>query len=450
MGTGAWVLVATVEGAVVAAPTSLDWTLLFLYVGTALTVSFCCSVLEATLLSVRMASLLERADQGERGAAILLDLKRTRVDDAISAILLLNTVAHTVGAALAGAQAAVCFGSRWVGVFSGVLTVLVLVVTEIIPKTLGTVHAKALTGVVGRSLWVMVRVLAPVLRITRAVTQLIAKGHRHTVSRAELAALVAMATRDGSLRRDESRVLRNVLRFDHARVEDVMTPRTVATMLPASTPMEVLLGDEVAHVYSRIPLYEGDRDHVTGYVLQREVLGAVARGADRAAPLREYKRDVPLVPESATLGETLKLLLERREHMAIALDEFGGVSGLVTLEDVIETILGVEIVDESDRVEDLRKLAVQLRDRRLERIAARSAPAREAAGAQMRRRRGGEEGKEGEEGEEEREEDKRGRAGAGTGQEQQEEGEGEGAGAGTGAEPDGKETERKAADGEAA
>lgn len=345
----------------------LGLALLSTYVGAALLLSFLCSLLEATLLSIRVSELVGRKNSGERGAAILLDIKQNRLDDAISAVLTLNTIAQTIGAALAGAQAAVVFGDAWVGVFSGVLTLLVLVLSELIPKTLGTSHASRLVGFVGRALRVYMAVLAPLLFMTRLLTKLFTRETKKPISRAELAALLGIATREGTLRRDESRLFDNVLRLEEVTVADVMTPRTVAMMLPATTSIADFLVHPSIDIFSRIPLYGENRDEIVGYIVQRDVLAALARGADPHEPLSYFKRDVWFIPENVSLGSALRQFLQRREHMAIVADEFGSVSGLVTFEDLIETILGAEILDESDRVVDMRALAIQLRDRRMRR-----------------------------------------------------------------------------------
>lgn len=350
-----------------------DAWLLVLYVGTALSVSFLASLLEATLLSVRISEIEPRAEAGHRGAVQLLELKRSRIDDAISAILTMNTIAQTLGAALAGAQAARVFGSTRVGIFSGFLTVLVLVCTEIIPKTLGTVYAPQLVNFVGRTLGLLTWALAPILYVTRILTRLIAPGGTPPISRSELTALVGMAAREGAIQHQESQVFENVLELEKIKVEDVMTPRTVVIMLPATSTLGELVEHTETSSVSRIPLFTEDRDRVSGYCVQREALLAAARGAPPETPLADFRREVTHIPESATLAHALRHFLNEGEHLAMAIDEFGGVSGLVTLEDLVETILGVEIVDESDRVADLRHLATELRDRRLARRQARRA-----------------------------------------------------------------------------
>lgn len=344
--------------------------LLVLTVLGALSISFLCSILEAALLSTREADLSQRASSGDQGAARLLAIKRDQIDDAISAILTLNTVAHTIGAAVSGAQAAVVFGDQWVGVFSGVLTILILVITEIIPKTVGTVYASALANVVGRTLASLIWVMRPALYLTRALTRLVSHGHKNHVTRGELLAMVQMAADEGTLDDSEVRVVSNLLKFDDIPVTSIMTPRTVMVALQADTPLRQLYLNEKARIFSRIPLYEGgDKDQIVGYVLMRDALRTAAydpEAADEGA--RNKMRPVRFVPQTTSVAQVMRTFLTEKEHLAIVVDEHGGVSGLVTLEDVVETVLGVEITDEFDDVADLRQLAQALREKRLQRI----------------------------------------------------------------------------------
>ena len=299
---------------------------------------------------------------------MLLNLKQTRVDDAISAILTLNTVANTLGATLAGAQAAKVFGSAWVGVFSGALTFLILVVSEIIPKTLGAVYSRHFSGIVGWSLQILTRAMRPVLVISRLLTRLLTRGHAPTLSRGELASTIATAAHHGAISPGESRIFENLLRFEEVRVEDVMTPRTVAIMLSADATIADLLADREAEAVSRIPLFRDSRDNVVGYVLQREILKRAADGCHQDTTLESLMRPISFIPEVATVASAMRQIIERREPIAMAIDEHGGVSGLVTLEDLTETVLGVEIIDESDRIVDQRQAAAALRDQRMERM----------------------------------------------------------------------------------
>ena len=343
-------------------------TLLILFVGFALGISFLCSLLEATLLSVGMSTLSEQRDAGNRGAGWLLDLKRTRIDDAISAILILNTLANTLGATMAGAQATRLFGSAWIGVFSGVLTLLILVLSEIVPKTLGAVYARSLSGFVGWALLFLTRMMTPALVLSGALTGLLTRGKKAGLSRGELAAVIDRAAREGALSKAESRLLGNLLRSREVQVEDVMTPRTVTFMMPASATVQDLLGATDAEAFSRIPLYRDDPDNVVGYVLQRDVMKAVATGCEKTRLLGEFLREIWFIPEVTSVGQALQQFLERREPLAMATDEHGALAGLVSLEDLTETLLGTEIVDEMDRIVDLRQEAVKLRDRRLQRM----------------------------------------------------------------------------------
>jgi CBS domain containing-hemolysin-like protein len=343
-------------------------TLLLLFVGFALGVSFLCSLLEATLLASRNATLAEKATAGSRGSQLLLEIKQHRADDAISSILILNTVSNTLGATLAGAQAAKIFGSTWIGAFSGVLTLLILVFSEIIPKTLGAYYWRNFCGFAGRVLSILIQIAAPALVVSRLLTRLLTRGRSYRMSRGELVHVVSTASSQGTISDDESEMVRNLLRFSDVRVEDVMTPRTVTYMVSADTTVDSLLKDGKSEAFSRIPIFDRSRDDVVGYVLMRDVLKAASDGGDRTLPVRRYKREILFIPEIATIDAALRQILERREPIAMAVDEHGGIAGLVTLEDLAETILGVEIVDEFDLVVDLRREAARLRDQRMERM----------------------------------------------------------------------------------
>jgi CBS domain containing-hemolysin-like protein len=341
---------------------------LLLYVTFALGISFLCSLLEASLLSVRMATLSELRDQGNRGAGRLLELKRNRIDDAISAILILNTMANTLGATMAGAEAARLFGNAWIGLFSGVLTFLILVVSEIIPKTLGAAYARALSSFVGHTLRFLTWIMAPVLVLSRALTGLLTRGKQGQLSRGELAAVIETAGRDGAISAVETKLFANLMRFNEIQVESVMTPRTVAVTRSVDATIDDLLHDHETDAFSRVPLFRGDADNIVGYVLQRDVTKAVATGCDRAERLETFMREIWFIPELTTIGVALRQFLKRREPLAMVTDEHGGIAGLVTMEDLTETLLGAEIVDEFDTVVDLRRKALELRDQRLARL----------------------------------------------------------------------------------
>ena len=343
-------------------------TLLIIYVSFAVITSFLCSILEAALLSVREGELEDRQARGDKAAQKLLTLKRDRVDDAISAILILNTLAHTLGVAGAGLQA----GQVWPDqhfllnvVFPAALTLVILIGTEIIPKTLGAVYASRLVGFVASALSGLVWIMWPFLVLTRLITGALTSHGKTPISRGELAAMVSLASREGTLPARESKLLSNVLSYHAIQLGDVMTPRTVATMVDADTELGDFLQDQDARAYSRIPIYQGTRDHVIGYLLQREVLSEAVGDVDLSRKVVDFKREAYFLPEEEPLDDALRRMTQEHHHLALVTDSYGGISGLVTLEDLLETILGVEIVDESDRVVDLRAEAIALREKRL-------------------------------------------------------------------------------------
>lgn len=339
---------------------------------TALAVSAICSVLEASLLSSSVIRLTKRRDSGDKAAGRLLEIKEERLDDAIGAILTYNTIAHTIGAALAGAQAAKVFGDVWVGVFSAILTLLILVFTEILPKTFGAAHAESpwLVKLVGALLVLMIKPpMKWILVVTRKLTNLIARdAEARVLTRGDLEAMVQMASRDGAIASDESRVLSNLLRFETITVDDVMTPRTVLAMAESGLTVEQMVAREDVQPYSRVPIFKQIRDQVEGYVLMSDVLRAALNAEDRLRPISEFTRPIPFISESLSVGKALKYFTEHSTHLAMVQDDLGVVGGLVTMEDLIETALGVEIVDERDRVADLRKVAMELRDKRMARM----------------------------------------------------------------------------------
>ena len=349
-------------------------TLLVFFVGFALSVSFLCSLLEAALLSARRGMLAEKKAAGHRGAGLLLEIKEERIDDAISAILILNTVANTLGATMAGAQAARVFGSSAVGIFSGILTFLILVFSEIIPKTLGALYAPQLSNVVGYTLQGLTASMSPALAVSRVLTRLLAPTEPTKFSKGELEALIATFAKEGVIDPAQTNLLESLMRFDTVRVSDVMTPRPVMVMMPSDANVADLLATPATDAFSRIPLHAPENpDDVVGYVVQREVLRAAASSAGRDRPLDAFRRPVFFIPGFIRAGAALHQLLDRREALAVVVDEHGSIEGVITLEDLTETLIGAEIVDESDRVVDLRQAALEYRDRRLARLKERRA-----------------------------------------------------------------------------
>ena len=333
-------------------------TLLIVYVAIALGFSFLCSVLEAVLLSVGPAYLAKIKEEdpklGEKLSALKADLDRP-----LAAILSLNTIAHTVGAAGAGAQAQALWGSDILTVASAVLTLLILVVSEIIPKTLGAVHYKRLAPFAASVLPLLILMLLPLVWLSKQITRLISaksSAHGGGVDREEIAALAQMGAEEGLFDANESRVLRVLFTLKDVRASDIMTPRSVVASCLEEATVKSVIGEENLLRFSRIPLWAENRDHITGYVLKDEILLAAARD-EHDAQLSKFRRNILMVRPGCSVPELLEKFLEKKEHIAMVVDRFGGVSGVVTMEDVVETLLGTEIVDEVDAVEDMRQLA---------------------------------------------------------------------------------------------
>ena len=341
-------------GAVGSASGSL--TLLVLYVAVAIGISFLCSILEAVLLSVTPAYVGALAETKPAVADRLRTLKAD-VDRPLAAILSLNTVAHTIGAAGAGAEAAAYWGDAAVGIFSGVLTLGILILSEIIPKTLGAVYWRTLAPLVSRALTPLIWITYPLVLLSQGITKLLARGKvEGSVSRDELAAMAQIGTQEGVFAESEGRILASLFRFRDLKARDVMTPRTVVVSYDETTPLATIAAD--ARAFSRVPLYRGERDHVTGYALRDDVLAALAEGQGEA-PASSIARDVMTVPDSLALPTLFERLLDRREHLAVVVGEYGGLAGVVTVEDVVETLLDLEIVDEVDAQTDLQEAARQ-------------------------------------------------------------------------------------------
>lgn len=350
-------------------PADATTAALLAYVAVALSVSFLCSIWEAVLLATPRAHVRQLVEAGSRGGRALAELRR-HIDRPITAILTLNTIAHTVGAAGAGAEAAALYGSAWFGVISAVLTLMILVFSEIIPKTLGTVHCRRLAPLTGVCVAALVRLLSPFIAAMELLTRLLKpRGRTPSVTRADLAAMAALGAEEGSLDADERRTVENLLRLQHVKVRDVMTPRVAMRMLPEALTIRELLASGELPPFSRIPITPGDADDVRAFVLKLDVLERAARG-DLDVTLRELGRPMDVVPLHGSVASALDRLAARREHILLVLDEHGGTSGLITLEDALETLLGREIMDESDRVADLAALARSRRELGWERVQA--------------------------------------------------------------------------------
>ena len=337
--------------------TNTDLMLLVVYVMLALGVSFLCSIAEAVLLSVT-PSYIEGLKEKQPGhAALLKRLKQDKVDQSLAAILTLNTIAHTVGAIGAGAQSTVVFGNAWVGLFSAIMTLLILFLSEIVPKTIGAVYWPSLASAMANFINILIIILYPIVWISEKITQLISRGRDlHIFTRDEFAAMASAGVKTGEIGYKESKMIQNLLRFESLKVADIMTPRTVISAFSEDMKIIDILEQVAGEPFSRLPVYRSGLDEITGFILKDDVLTLTAQNQveDR---LKQIKRDILPVPKSVSLTALLERFLKDRTHIAIVVNEHGGTDGLVTLEDLIETLMGMEIMDETDSVEDMRMLA---------------------------------------------------------------------------------------------
>lgn len=332
--------------------------LLFVYLFAALIISFLCSIMEAVLLSVPLSFLKSKANDGHRSVDAMIDYK-DNVDRPLSAILSLNTVAHTVGAAGVGAQATVVFGDAYFGIVSAVLTILILVFTEIIPKTLGANYNKRFVGTVSILIKWTIFFTYPLVWISSIITKAISKEKpEYTTSREEISALASIGTEEGVFVEKENKIIQNLIKLKSLKIKEVMTPRiVVVTANEDMTLKEFLENKEFLH-FSRIPIFKHNTDNITGYVFRQLVFEKLAED-QFDVKLKDIKRDILTFPRNITLFDAWEEMLKRKEHISLILDEYGGMDGITTLEDIIESLLGFEIVDETDKVEDMQKYALK-------------------------------------------------------------------------------------------
>ncbi|TAI47442.1 CNNM domain-containing protein [Flagellimonas allohymeniacidonis] len=347
--------------------------------------SFLCSILEAVLLSITPTFINVKKQEGKEYAAQLESLKKD-VDKPLIAILTLNTIAHTVGAILVGVQAKVTYAELYgtqtlfgleftedlmVGVVSTIMTILILVASEIIPKTIGATYWKQLANFTAKALNIMVFILkwTGLLWILQLFTRLIGKkGHHGSVlSREDFTAMTEIAHEEGVFQESESKVIKNLLKFDEILAKDVMTPRTVMKIASEETTIQSFFEENRPLRFSRIPLYKERTDNITGFFLKDELLEAIINKKGKE-PLNTIKREILVTNRTKPIPELFEKFVKQREHVSLVVDEYGSVSGLVTMEDVIETLLGLEIMDESDNVEDLQVLARKTWEARAKRL----------------------------------------------------------------------------------
>ena len=333
-------------------------TLLIIYATVSIFFSFLCSILEAVLLSVTATFINIKKSEGKEYATDLETLKKD-VDKPLIAILTLNTLAHTVGAILVGTEAKKIFNDDGYGVFivSAAMTILILVASEIIPKTIGATYWKQLSSFTTTALKIMIFPLkwTGILWILQLTTKLIGgkSSHGSVLSREDFTAMTDIAEEEGVFQEAESKVIRNMLNFKEVKVKDIMTPRTVLKTADENKTIQSFFDENKTLRFSRIPIFSDNSDEITGYFLKDDLYKAIIDG-NGAKELKTIKRAILITRRDLSIPNLFEKLIEQREHIALVVDEYGSVSGIVSQEDVIETLLGLEIMDESDNVADLQ------------------------------------------------------------------------------------------------
>jgi CBS domain containing-hemolysin-like protein len=321
-------------------------------------ISFLCSILEATLMSTPLSFVNMREDEGYKPAKRFKEYKTNNARP-IAAILSLNTIANTIGAAGVGAQATAVFGSHWFGLVSIITTILILVFSEIIPKTIGTNYWRKLMGFTACALRFIITLLFPIVWVVEKLSKSIAATDEDetAVSREEVAAMADMAEDEEVIDEDENKIIQNVIKLDDVKAEDVMTPTTVAAIAPEQMTLKEFYLDKTYSHFSRIPVYSDSDEYITGYVLRSEALEMLTEDKFNTT-LGDIKREIAMYGEKLPVSEIWNSMLSNKRHIACVIDEYGSFQGIITLEDIIETIVGLEIMDERDDVADLRQLAL--------------------------------------------------------------------------------------------
>ena len=345
-----------------------DVFLLVLYVTLALLFSFMCSVAEAALLSITPSYIAGLKQSNPKKAEILRRLKEEKIDQSLAAILTVNTIAHTVGAIGAGSKATAVFGSAWFGVFSAVMTLLILFLSEILPKTLGAVYWRQLTGLTALYVNFLIKAMYPLILVSEKFTKMISGGKNYNdFSRDEFVAMAGIGQEQGHINDRESKIIRNLFLFKSVQASAIMTPRIVVSALQKNLTVSEALAAPDMMAFSRMPIHATGLDSIAGFVLREDLLVAQNQGRGDVK-VSEFRREIMAVISSTPLSKLLETLLEQRQHIAVVVGEYGDTKGVVTLEDVVETLLGIEILDEGDKVEDMQQLARQMWAKRAERM----------------------------------------------------------------------------------
>jgi CBS domain containing-hemolysin-like protein len=312
--------------------------------------------MESVLLSTPISFLNVKEESGHKSATTFIKLKNN-IERPLSAILSLNTVAHTIGAAGVGAQATKMFGELYFGIISAILTLFILVFSEIIPKTIGVRYWRRLALASGIIINAMVIITFPLVIMTGYITKLFSRNiNELSVSKEEISAMANIGTEEGVLGEKENKIIQNLIRLKNLKVSEIMTPRVVVTVADENMSLEEFLIKKEFLYYSRIPIYAKSNENITGYVFRQTVFEKLAE-EETNLKLLDICREIVVVHEFQTLLNVWEVLLEKKEHIALIVDEYGGMDGIVTMEDIIETLLGLEIVDERDKIIDMQQYA---------------------------------------------------------------------------------------------
>lgn len=345
--------------------------LLILYAFLSIFFSFLCSILEAALLSFTPSYIKVKKQEGKKFADTLAEFKKD-IDRPLIAILTVNTIAHTVGAIMVGVQAEKAFGdgTNAVGIVSAVMTIAILVLSEIIPKTIGATYWQSLGGFTAKTLNLLIFPLkyTGILWLMMLTTKMVGKSaHVSTMSREEFIAIADVAGEEGVFEENETTIIKNLLLFRSIEAKDVMTPFSVAKIEDEDIKIEDFFKANRNLKFSRIPIYKGTPNNITGFFLKDDLLEEMIdeKGPE---PLKSLRRDLPAIAAEIPIPDLFDNFIKKRAHIAMVVDEYGNTIGLVTMEDIIETLLGLEIMDESDSVEDMQKLARKKWEERAKRM----------------------------------------------------------------------------------
>ena len=331
-------------------------SLLLLFLLSAMGISFLCSILESVLLSTPLSYITMREDEGYKPATRFLQYKEESARP-LAAILALNTIANTVGAAGVGRQAQILGGSELFGWISALTTLLILIFAEIIPKTIGTSYYRKLMGFTTKTLRVLIVLMYPIVILIELITKLIQKDDDEAaVSREKVSAMANVGEEEGVIDKDENRIIQNVIKLDNVKAYDVMTPRVVCQTASENMSLKNFYKDKDFEHYSRIPVYSESPEYITGYILRSEALECLAEDKFDMR-LSEIKRDITFFNEEQSVSDIWDTLLAKKEQIGLIIDEYGCFQGILTLEDIIETILGLEIIDENDEASDMQQFA---------------------------------------------------------------------------------------------